>query len=76
MKNINFIELAEKGKTVYKVNGKAVAKIYDRAIFYELNKIPAKFSARFPYSLEIKNVGARECASLTEVIEFINKYTK
>ena len=61
----------ENGKAVLRAGRKIVAKIYDRAVFYRVNNIKSGFS--HPYSFEIA-AGHRECDSIEECIEYINKY--
>lgn len=66
--DINF----ENGKAIIKRGRKIFAKVYDRDIFYPANKIIKTYS--YPFSLEIIGLGIRECKSIEECKEFINKY--
>lgn len=66
--DINFIN----GKAIIKIGRNIIAKIYDRRVFYRANNIKSGYS--YPYSIEL-NVGSRECQTIDECIEFIEKYT-
>ena len=67
MNNLQFTE----GAAIIKQGRRILAKVYDRAIFYPLHKIPSKYS--FQYSIEMMG-GAFECADLTEVNRILEKY--
>lgn len=60
------------GKATIKKGRKILAKIFDRPVFYPLNKINSGYS--LPYQLEITGLGIRECKDLAEVEEMILKY--
>jgi len=61
------------GKAIIKKGRKIIAKIYDLAVFYEVNKIKSGYSKKYPYTLELK-VGSRECESLEDCSKMIEKY--
>jgi len=63
------------GLAIIRKKGKIVAKCYDRAIYYPLMGIKSQFSSQYPYSIEIKGIGSRECETVEECETFINKYT-
>lgn len=60
------------GQAIIKKGRKIFAKIYDKPVFYQINKINSGYS--LPYQLEIIGLGARECKDLAEVEEMILKY--
>jgi hypothetical protein len=62
------------GKAEIKQGRKVLAKIFDKPVFYAAHNIQSGYS--FPYSLEISGIGIRECSSLQEVLEQLNKYVK
>jgi hypothetical protein len=66
---LNFVN----GRALVKNGRKTIAKVYDRAVFFKGTRFENSF-ARFPYSLEIANVGQRECKTLEEAVSFIETY--
>ena len=59
------------GLAVIKDGRKIISKIYDRKVFYHINKIPSTFSK--PYSITINNL-IKECDNLSECIESLIKF--
>ena len=62
------------GAAEIKRGRKIIATIFNRAEFYAFHRIKNRFSEQYPYSLEIKGVGIRECESLDDAIFHLNKY--
>lgn len=65
---MNFIN----GKAVIKNGRKTIAKVYDRLVFFKGTRFENSYG-KYRYSLEM-SVGIKECETMNEVIEAIDKY--
>ena len=63
----------DKGRALVKKGRKIVAKIFDRETFYREHGLTNRYSAKYPWALEI-NGGVRECESLEECLDVLNRY--
>lgn len=70
MVTLNFIH----GKATVKNGRKIVAKIFDREQFFKGTKMEGHYNKEYPFMLEM-NIGGRECTSIDECIQFIEKYS-
>lgn len=61
------------GVIVFRAGNMVVGKAYDRNEFFKNTRYANSFT-QFPYSVEIPNMGIRECKDLQEVLEVVNKY--
>ena len=68
-KDLNFID----GRAIIKDGKIIVARVYDRDKFFKIHNINSGWS-KYPYSIEIPNIGSRECKNIKECLFFINKY--
>lgn len=66
--DLNFIN----GKATVKQGRKIVAKVFDRAVFYPAHNIKSDYKE--PYQLTLYFGAARDCKTLAECVEMINKY--
>lgn len=62
------------GESIIKQGRKIFAKVYDREEYHKHAGLEKFWSEKYPYSLEIRSMGIRECETLEEVKFFINKY--
>lgn len=63
----------ENGRAIIKKGRKIIAKIIDRESFFKAQNVESLYSKQYPFSLEIAG-GIRECESLDDAVEFLNKY--
>jgi hypothetical protein len=62
------------GEAIIKRGRKIIAKVFDRYEYYKKHNMAITFSNKYPYSLEIPNIGMVECENLTEVERLLSKY--
>ncbi len=61
------------GQCIIKVGNKIIAKITDKSNFFKNTKV--NFDQKYPYSLLIPNLGQRDCKSIDDVLDQLNKYS-
>ena len=67
-------EIIKAGEIVVNIGRRKFATITDVKTFYTLHNIKSKPSEQYPYNLNIKGLGLKQCETITECLASLEKY--